>query len=314
MIFEGEHCIVLSATLRVLPDDVECAWAERHLRTDHDIGWILGNFVEANRANDNGHIFPLDHLKDSYATVLYKPLNLLHQGRYIVGSYVGAELIEPPEDAAEEDKYPIVEALAGFWRSQFPEEYELIKRAHSEGAAFYSMECVPEEIGCTAEGCGQIAKYVGRHSDTYCQHMSAAGGQKRLLKPHFSAGALIIPPARPGWKQADIRSLARKDERELFESVYAKVEEETPHLGPKEWSFFMEQIVLEGRDFSTDQRNKMAKSGEAMSHGGFPIKNAQDLKNAIQAIGRAKNPAAAKAHIKKRAAALGLTKLLPEGW
>jgi hypothetical protein len=51
-----------------------------------------------------------------------------------------------------------------------------------------------------------------------------------------------------------------------------------------------------------------------MPDGSFPIANASDLHNAIQSIGRASHPEAAKAHIKRRAAALGLTNVLPEGW
>jgi ATP-dependent Clp endopeptidase proteolytic subunit ClpP len=68
------------------------------------------------------------------------------------------------------------------------------------------------------------------------------------------------------------------------------------------------------RDFSTDERQRLAKSGEAMPDGSFPIVTRQDLENAIHAIGRASNPDAAKAHIKKRAKALGLTDLIPEEW
>ncbi len=68
------------------------------------------------------------------------------------------------------------------------------------------------------------------------------------------------------------------------------------------------------RDFSTEERKKLAKSGAAMPGGGFPIANVGDLRNAIRAIGRAKNPAAAKAHIVKRAGALGATSELPDDW
>jgi hypothetical protein len=71
---------------------------------------------------------------------------------------------------------------------------------------------------------------------------------------------------------------------------------------------------VEHRDFSTKEREKLSEKGQAMPGGGYPIRNRQDLKNAIQAIGRAKNPAAAKAWIIKRARALGLTDLLPDGW
>jgi hypothetical protein len=70
----------------------------------------------------------------------------------------------------------------------------------------------------------------------------------------------------------------------------------------------------DSRKFSADERKKAAKKGQAKSDGSFPIKNAQDLKNAIRLVGNAKNPAAAKAHIIRRAKALGLTKLLPKGW
>jgi len=68
------------------------------------------------------------------------------------------------------------------------------------------------------------------------------------------------------------------------------------------------------KDYSDDERSSMADKGQAMPGGGFPIKTVADLKNAIQAIGRAKNPAAAKAHIKKRAAALDQTDLIPDTW
>jgi hypothetical protein len=72
--------------------------------------------------------------------------------------------------------------------------------------------------------------------------------------------------------------------------------------------------VDEFRDYTTDQRKKMADKGWALPDGSFPIADLADLKNAIHAIGRAGDPAAAKAHIKKRARALGHADLIPEGW
>src|SRR5678815_1118268 len=68
------------------------------------------------------------------------------------------------------------------------------------------------------------------------------------------------------------------------------------------------------RDVSTKERKNLADKGQAMPDGSYPIANVQDLKNAIQAIGRAKDPAAVKRHIKKRARALGHPELIPEGW
>lgn len=46
----------------------------------------------------------------------------------------------------------------------------------------------------------------------------------------------------------------------------------------------------------------------------FPIPNVEYLKKAIRAIGRAKNPAAARRHVIARAKALGATSLIPKQW
>lgn len=71
---------------------------------------------------------------------------------------------------------------------------------------------------------------------------------------------------------------------------------------------------VEGKTFSQGKRKDLADKGHAMPDGSFPIENGADLKNAIQSVGRASDPAAAKAHIKKRAKALGLENLIPNGW
>lgn len=67
-------------------------------------------------------------------------------------------------------------------------------------------------------------------------------------------------------------------------------------------------------DYSSDEREAMAKKGEAMPDGSFPIGDKEDLKKAVQAHGRAKDKDAVKAHIVKRAKALKATDELPEDW
>jgi hypothetical protein len=65
---------------------------------------------------------------------------------------------------------------------------------------------------------------------------------------------------------------------------------------------------------SRKTREKLAQEGKALPDGSYPIRNASDLKNAIQAFGRAKNKAATKRHIIKRANALKKSDLIPEEW
>lgn len=76
---------------------------------------------------------------------------------------------------------------------------------------------------------------------------------------------------------------------------------------------FFDWDVL-NREFSEEQRQELAEKGHAMPDGSYPIVTEEDLKNAIQAIGRSKDPDATRSHIKKRAKALGKEDLIPDEW
>lgn len=67
--------------------------------------------------------------------------------------------------------------------------------------------------------------------------------------------------------------------------------------------------------FSHTERKDLAKKGEAMPNGKYPIRNSQDLKDAIKLSGASDMPKEkVKAWIKKRAKELGLENELPEDW
>lgn len=68
---------------------------------------------------------------------------------------------------------------------------------------------------------------------------------------------------------------------------------------------------LNEKEFSDDRRKELASKGIALPDGSFPIETVQDLKNAIQAYGRAGDQGAAAKHIAKRAKALGQQDLIP---
>lgn len=73
------------------------------------------------------------------------------------------------------------------------------------------------------------------------------------------------------------------------------------------------EIALK-RAFSQERRFDLAKTGEAMPDGSYPIVSEGDLRNAIQAYGRAKDKEATKKHIMKRARALKLESIIPGNW
>ena len=67
-------------------------------------------------------------------------------------------------------------------------------------------------------------------------------------------------------------------------------------------------------DLDTAERRKLADQGKALPDGSFPIRDREDLKDAIQSYGRANDKAEAKRWIKRRARELNAEKDLPEDW
>jgi hypothetical protein len=57
--------------------------------------------------------------------------------------------------------------------------------------------------------------------------------------------------------------------------------------------------LLDGfKTITTDERRNAAGKGQAMPDGSYPIRSVAELRDAIQAVGRAKDPAAVRKHIK----------------
>lgn len=383
IVVEGPNSVHIAAAAWLVEENRELAWAQKHVVHNPAYAWVLGKYVGANKANDNGHIFDGAELAEARQSLLYAPMNMLHRPSAIMGVYVANEVIWPKEPAAtaagepNTETEPFLEALAAFYRYYFPDEYDDVEKAHRAGALAWSMECVPKTVTCAAiahPDCAKTFEYAGRQSETYCAHLNEPGASKRMGKPHFTAGALVLPPARPAWKNANVTSLDTLVRRELEaaenENVYSQVAAEFPHLESSRWEHLMAELLMRAakdkpqrqvksphkykplspatnapcalcglgsqdklhnvaggdakaaaelgramaKEFSGDKREKLAKEGKARGDGSFPIESVADLRNAIRAVGRAKSPAAAKAHIIRRAKALGATNLLPVGW
>lgn len=323
MYFEGNNRIYIAGQAWILDEikpGVEVAtseWATAHMIPNDANSYILGRFVEADRANSNKQYFRLGDLLLAQPTIAHAPLNINHQSSPI-GAFVASEMQYPIVDGEN----PNIEALATFWKSYFPDVYDKVKAAFADGSLFYSMEAVPRTLS-TIGGSDDTAEYAyeGRTSPNYPPEINDRSCESIVLNgPHFVGGALIIPPALPGWNRADVKQLSKfmTEQWETAEAMYGDVQELAPELGPNAWETIMAELILlareDARTFTPQQRKGAAKTGAAMPDGSYPIQNVGDLKNAIRAIGRAKNPAATKAHIRKRAAALGQKNLIPEGW
>lgn len=76
-----------------------------------------------------------------------------------------------------------------------------------------------------------------------------------------------------------------------------------------------ERLRIWNEKYSAADRRDMAKSGEAMEDGSYPIRDAEDLDNAIHAVGRGgADHDAIRRHIIKRAKALGKSDSIPDNW
>lgn len=72
--------------------------------------------------------------------------------------------------------------------------------------------------------------------------------------------------------------------------------------------------AVQAAAFTQPMREKLAKKGQAMKDGSFPIRNRSDLRNAISSVGRASDPDKARAWIIRRARELKAVHELPASW
>lgn len=140
-------------------------------------------------------------------------------------------------------------------------------------------------------------------------------------------GAIESLARQFGEDPEEVRSLfANNQTVKLFKSTHVR----TLHTDSVDMPEVPESVIQEGdtplegqnaafyeelrKDYDKASRDKMAKAGTAMPDGSFPIADEDDLHNAVKLAGHADNPAAAKAHIKKRAKALGKSDAIPADW
>lgn len=252
--FEGPHSFFMGSQAELIVNDRElaAAWYSDKIVHNPAFAHVVGRFVEADRANDNKQLFSLEGLKLARPTITHAPMNMNHSSRRVVGAFIGTDLLfptgtegEPEGEGASGDAglNPYIEALGVFWRHYFAEEYDLIEAAHAEGKLAFSMECIPRRIQCSGNGgCGNEFAYDGRTSPTYCAHLNMSASDKYLIDPHFTAGALLVPPTMPGWTHAEVHKLVAQHAA-LAERIYNGVATSFSHLDPREWEQMMGELL-----------------------------------------------------------------------
>lgn len=123
-------------------------------------------------------------------------------------------------------------------------------------------------------------------------------------------------------KVEDAKSRFSTMRQEIFAErtaeLASKVKQVKDTIEEGSWEYMIEMMDngSENSVVSRRVRERLAKEGKAMPDGSFPIRNVNDLRNAIQAYGRAKpgSRAAVRKHIMRQAKALKKQDLLPPKW
>jgi len=175
------------------------------------IQWGAGDFVEGDKANSNKQFWTAGDLELAEYTIKYAPLNMIHKFRTPVGFYAQTRTISlaneegdnSPKSALDEPSGSMkIQALSGLWSHIFPFEAQQVEAASEEGTLFFSMECRGTHLICAGPfGCGGKFPYAA--VEDHCEHLLSRTSIRHIVSPTFRGGAYIVPPVKPGWKNAN---------------------------------------------------------------------------------------------------------------
>lgn len=206
--------------------------------------WMSGRFVGANEPNRNGAYWSSGDLQIASDSVAHGPLNWLHEGRHIIGTISKAQYRPAFETADRRQIQPHIEASAGIWRWIYPDEAFVVQQASELGQLWYSMECISKEITCTGpNGCGNSVSYSDYTAGAACDHVVQRASIRQFNSPVFLGGAVIVPPTRPGWADADasVMQAASGIAEAAFDQSFAG--QPNPDMRASDWESLMAQLV-----------------------------------------------------------------------
>lgn len=199
VVFEKSDVLYIVAPVAPLAniDGEEVAFADeiRKMAPSDHMGWLRGQYVEAERPNANGQAWGTDTLEIASLTPRLMPVTIMHDLNTAVGMIADTKLL-----TVEADKVPRarIDTTLGIWKHRFPHVWEEIGANYERGSLMQSMECRPAYYDCMA--CGQrFPKLPGNaEAANWCSHLRAeevsAGitkAARRLGNVTFTGSGLI---------------------------------------------------------------------------------------------------------------------------
>lgn len=206
--------------------------------------WMHGRFVGAEVPNRNGALWSAGDLEMAQGTVTNGPLNWLHDARHVIGTLAKAEYVDPSRStqlAGATLGEPHITATAAIWRWIYPDEAYVIQQASEQEMLWYSMECISAQVTCAGQnGCGNTVTYTEYMAGAACEHVRQRASIRRFVNPVFLGGAVIVPPTRPGWAEADARVLNSHGSA-LAEAAYEQAKPTA--VTTSDWEQVMAQVI-----------------------------------------------------------------------
>lgn len=246
---------------------------------------------------------------------LYLPLAKVEQqkdGSVIVAGYASTEALDLDGEIIEKDA--VKRALPGYW------QWRNIREMHQPSAVG-----VAKEANIDTKGLWLTSRITDPIAAQKCLDEVykgySIGGKKlnkvgnRVTEIELVEVSIVDRPCNSECKFDIAKSagagagayLVRASRRPAASRALSKMAEAVEILAREKL-----EDGVEKREFSASSRRSAAASGAALPDGSFPIENREDLDNARQALGRAKDKSKARAHIVARAKDLGVK--LPPKW
>jgi len=199
--------------------------------------WVAGRYVQAGQTNKNGHYWTLDDIAAGEASIRHTPLNVLHRWQEPVGTFVETKIVNRLASASDDEVVlPEIQALSVVWAANFPKVAEAVRQAHANKQLWYSMECVAEQKQCLT--CNEVFPFRASAHEV-CGHLAASSSApRRFINPTFLGGALIFPPDRPAWPDADITEIAKN-----LTEQYANRKTPQPTMSVDTWTRLMQEAM-----------------------------------------------------------------------
>lgn len=144
----------------------------------------------------------------------------------------------------------------------------------------------------------------------------AAGASELAIMKSQAVGTLVAKADTLGQLAATAPNLKNRVREAKKKVREANIQALTASAEKMREKAMVAAAVAELAKISEEERMELAKESKAMPDGAYPIRNVEDLKNAIQAYGRAKasERRAVRKHIMKQARKLKQWSLVPEHW